>query len=100
MLLIYNASIIKFIFILWSICFLLFCITIFVFVFYSLNYIFLLILNEVLLFLLMIILISCGYLYDDLNSQIFVLFLLVVSSCEIVIGLSLILYYEKNYKTY
>jgi NADH:ubiquinone oxidoreductase subunit K len=42
---------------------------------------------EVLIFLLMLECLFCAFFLDNLEIQIFVLFILVVSSCEAVIGL-------------
>lgn len=95
----YQDTIFKVCCLLWSSCLLLFFIVLFVFINYKLHYIYLLILNEVLFFLLMIFLISFGYLYDDLHPQIFLLFILVLSSCEVVIGLALIVSFMQTKKT-
>lgn len=87
----YNLVLLKVLFMLSLTCFIVFFITFFCFLLYSYNFIYYLILNELLIFSIIIQLLIFGFLFDDLIPQIFVLFILVVSSCEIVIGFSLIL---------
>lgn len=60
------------------------------------NYIMFLILNEILVFCLMLLFLCFGFLFDDLLAQVFVLFLLILSSCEVVIAFSIIIGFKSN----
>lgn len=78
---------------------LIFVLTCFVFFVFSQNFIFFLVLNEILIFSLMLQFLVVGFIFDDLSVQVFVLLILVISSCELVIGLSLIISYFISIKT-
>jgi len=51
--------------------------------------------NEIMLFSFVLQFLLIGILYDDLTAQIFVLFLLLLSSAEVVLALSVIIRYYK-----
>lgn len=59
------------------------------------NYLYLVICNELMLFSLMLQFLLVGYIFQDLTVQIFVLFLLLLSSAEVVVIFSVIIRYYK-----
>ena len=65
------------------------------FFFHSNHYLYLVICNELMLFSMMLQYLLIGYIYQDLTVQIFVLFLLLLSSCEVVVIFSIIIRYYK-----
>jgi len=65
------------------------------FFFHSNHFIFLIICHELMLFSLILQLVLIGYLFDDLIPQIFALFLLLLSSAEVVVVFSIIIRYYK-----
>jgi len=81
------------------VCIFIFLLTFFVFLLYSFNFIFFLLLNELMVFSLILLFLVFGFIFNDLTPQLFVLFILVVSSCEVVIGFSIIVDFFSRVKT-
>jgi len=79
--------------------FILFFLILFSFFVNSHNIILLLILNELMVFFIMLIFLCFGFLFDDLIPQVFVLFLLIITSCEVVIAFSLFIVFKSSFKT-
>jgi len=75
--------------------FILIILGIFGFFLYSTHYIFFLICNEIILFGLILQLLLLGSFFNDITPQIFVLFILLIASAEVVIAFSVILRYYR-----
>ena len=65
------------------------------FFFFSNHYIYLILCNELMIFSIMLQFLLIAHVFQDLNIQIFVLFILLLSSAEVVVIFSIIIRYYK-----
>jgi NADH:ubiquinone oxidoreductase subunit K len=87
----------KHLFLLLFLCnFIVFFIGLFGFLFKAGHYIYLIICNEIMLFSIILQFLLVGFFFDDLVVQIFVLFLLLLASAEVVIAFSLVIRFYKE----